>query len=139
MNKIQVLIDGVTIHESNEGELHVEVRRVGTLETVYESKKGTPVPIPPAQNYICPMCGLAYVTQAMLDSHMTVHAAPAGKPIPPFPLLWFGPKPATKEEFTKWLTSAIEIDYKPWHDYILTAGADIDWMWQEYKNVNGGA
>lgn len=60
------------------------------------------------------------------------------KPISPFPICPFGPKPTDKSGLASYLSRYIsDPTTKVWIDWLAANPQDLDWVWSEFIKVNG--
>ncbi len=63
---------------------------------------------------------------------------PLTKPVSPFPVCPFGPKPTDSSGLVSYLSRYIsDPTVKVWIDWLAANPQDLDWVWSEYVKVNG--
>ena len=61
--------------------------------------------------------------------------APITKPIPPFPVCWWGPEPSGPESLVSYIDGKGDL-YQGWADWLKLHPDDLSWAWTEYKKTN---
>ncbi len=57
------------------------------------------------------------------------------RPVPPFPTLFWGPKPQSKDQLLKGI-DGMGVPYQEWASWLKVHPEDLDWMWSEYIKTN---